>query len=314
MRVLRRFSFIDKENKEIKCYKWTPQSKEIIGVVQIVHGMTEHALRYEYFAKRLCDNGYVVYSHDNRGHGQTSKGEERGYISDNEGFEMLVHNVKEYTDLIRKENPSLPFILFGHSMGSFICQRYIQLYGDQLDAVILSGTNGSPGLEVRVGRILPKIQMSLLGRKSRAKLVDKLSMGAYNAKFKPNRTSADWLCSVEEEVDKYIADDDCGFIPTISFYYDLMTALCRNHRKENLVRIPKKLPVYMFGGDKDPVGYMGKGIVKLHNSYRGLGIEDVSYKIYKNGRHEMINESNKDEVIQDILDWTSSRIKIKVNK
>lgn len=301
-----KFSFIDKEGKNIKCYKWSPKGKSR-GIIQISHGMTEYALRYDYFAKMLCEKGFIVYAHDHRGHGCTAETpDDLGYISDNEGFDILVSDLKEYSNLIKKENPNLPLILFGHSMGSFVSQRYIELYGKEIDGVILSGTNGKPFTYTKLGILISKLEMLIRGRKAKSKLMDKLSFGNYNSNFKPNRTSYDWLCSVDEEVDKYIDNEQCGFICTTSFYYDLIRGLWKINKKENLEMIPKDLPVYIFAGDKDPVGNFGKGIISLYECYKDLGIKKVKYKLYKNGRHEMLNEKNNDEVINDILKWINT--------
>lgn len=307
---MKKFSFIDKEGKEIKCYKWEAEG-EAKGVIQISHGMTEYACRYDYFAKKFSENGFIVYAHDHRGHGETSKSEEeRGYIADKEGFDLLVEDVKELSDIIKKENEELPLILFGHSMGSFVSQRYIELYGDKIDGVILSGTNGRPDPITKLGIIISRDEMILRGRKAKSKVMDKLSFGDFNSNFKPNRTDYDWLCSVDEEVDKYIADPQCGFVCTTSYYYDLIRGLWKINKKENLELIPKDLPVLIFAGDKDPVGDFGKGIKRLYECYKELGIHDLKYKLYKNGRHEMLNESNKDEVILDILNWTNRIVNV----
>ena len=307
---MKQYSFIDKEEIEINCYKWESKEKNIKGVVQIVHGMTEHALRYDFFARKLTEEGYIVYAHDHRGHGETSKSEEeRGYIADKEGFDLLVEDVKELSDIIKKENEELPLILFGHSMGSFVSQRYIELYGDKIDGVILSGTNGRPDPITKLGIIISRDEMILRGRKAKSKVMDKLSFGDFNSNFKPNRTDYDWLCSVDEEVDKYIADPQCGFVCTTSYYYDLIRGLWKINEKENLKLITKDLPVLIFAGDKDPVGDFGKGIIRLYECYKDLGIENLRYKLYKDGRHEMLNESNKDEVIEDILKWCNEILK-----
>mgnify|MGYP000010660533 FL=1 len=272
--------------------------------------MTEYACRYDYVAKKFSENGFIVYAHDHRGHGETSKSEEeRGYIADKEGFDLLVEDVKELSDIIKKENEELPLILFGHSMGSFVSQRYIELYGDKIDGVILSGTNGRPDPITKLGIIISRDEMILRGRKAKSKVMDKLSFGDFNSNFKPNRTDYDWLCSVDEEVDKYIADPQCGFVCTTSYYYDLIRGLWKINEKENLKLIPKDLPVLIFAGDKDPVGDFGKGIIRLYECYKDLGIENLRYKLYKDGRHEMLNESNKDEVIEDILKWCNEILK-----
>ncbi|WP_195987580.1 alpha/beta hydrolase [Clostridium sp. D53t1_180928_C8] len=301
------FSFVDRYGKEIKYYKWS-EVQNPKGIVQIVHGMTEYALRYDYFAKKLCENGYIVYAHDQRGHGETSpKDEERGYIADNEGFDILVENVKELTDIAKKENSNLPIILFGHSMGSFVSQRYIELYGNEINGVILSGTNGKPDSITKLGALISKIEIMFKGREAKSKLMDKLSFGDFNSNFKPTRTGYDWLCSVDEEVDKYIESPMCGFICSTSFYYDLIRGLWKINKKENLNNIPKNLPIYIFAGDKDPVGNFGKGIVNLYDTYKSIGIYDLNYKLYSNGRHEMLNENNKDQVIKDLLEWINNK-------
>ena len=307
---MKNFSFVDRYGKEIKYYKWS-EVENPKGIVQIVHCMTEYALRYDYFAKKLCENGYIVYAHDQRGHGETSpKDEEKGYIADDEGFDILVENVKELTDVAKKENSNLPIILFGHSMGSFVSQRYIELYGNGIDGVILSGTNGKPDRITKLGILISKIEIMLKGRKAKSKLMDKLSFGDFNSNFKPTRTDYDWLCSVNEEVDKYIESPVCGFICSTSFYYDLIRGLWKINKKENLNNIPKNLPIYIFAGDKDPVGKFGKGIVKLYDTYKSIGIYNLNYKLYSNGRHEMLNENNKDEVIKDLLDWINNKITV----
>ena len=283
---------------------------EAIGIIQLIHGMSEHKERYYDFMNYLSQQGYICAIHDHRGHGETSKSEEeRGYIADKEGFDLLVEDVKELSDIIKKENEELPLILFGHSMGSFVSQRYIELYGDKIDGVILSGTNGRPDPITKLGIIISRDEMILRGRKAKSKVMDKLSFGDFNSNFKPNRTDYDWLCSVDEEVDKYIADPQCGFVCTTSYYYDLIRGLWKINEKENLKLIPKDLPVLIFAGDKDPVGDFGKGIIRLYECYKDLGIENLRYKLYKDGRHEMLNESNKDEVIEDILKWCNEILK-----
>ena len=300
--------FKDKEGVNISYYKWTPDIENVRGVIQIAHGMTETAIRYDYFAKRLCEKGYVVYAHDHRGHGDTAKTrEDLGYIADNDGFYWMINDIKELTDIIKQENKGKKLMLFGHSMGSFLSQRYFQLYGNDIDALILSGSNGKPKNITKLGAIVARIEMKIKGRKAKSKLMDKLSFGGFNKNFKPNRTEYDWLCSVEEEIDKYIEDEKCGFICSTSFYYDLIKGLWDIHKKENLRSMPKDIPIYIFAGDKDPVGYFGEGIVNLYKTFKSIGIKDVEYKLYKNGRHEMLNENNKDEVIFNIIKWLDSK-------
>lgn len=298
------FKFTDKLGKDIFFYKWSPNDRRIKGVVQIAHGMTERAIRYDYFAKRLTEAGYIVYANDHRGHGKTAGDVENlGFVADEDGFNLMVENMKELNDIIRENNDNLEVILFGHSMGSFLSQKYVQIYGDTVDKLILSGSNGKPRPITKLGKGLANIQMKIKGRRAKSPLMDKLSFGDFNRRFDKVRTKYDWMCSNEEEIDKYIADEYCGFISTTSFYYDLINGIWDIHEEKNLKCLDTNIPIYIFSGDKDPVGEFGEGIINLYNVYKSCGVKNVSYKLYKNGRHEMLNEKNKDEVIDDILDW-----------
>lgn len=301
------FIFKDSDGIELNAYKWVPEGKAI-GIVQICHGMTETVLRYDEFANYLNSKGFIVYGHDHRGHGLTAKKkEDLGYIADSEGFEWLVEDLYELMKSIKSQNSDVPIYLFGHSMGSFISQRFLELHGSEINGLILSGSNGEPPILTPLGILLSKIEIMLLGRRHTSKMMDKLSFGNYNKSFKPNRTPFDWLCSVNEEVDKYILNDKCGFVCSASFYYDLLRGLKTIHKKENFNLIPRDIPIYIIAGDKDPVGNFGKGIINLYEKLKSLGIKDIQYKLYKDKRHEILNENNKSEVMNDILSWLESR-------
>ncbi len=187
-------------------------------------------------------------------------------------------------------------------------RRFIELHGNEIDGVILSGSNGEPTKLTPLGILLSNIEIKLFGRKHTSKMMDKLSFGDFNRKFRPNRTPYDWLCSVEEEVDKYIDNEYCGFVCSASFYYDLLRGLKAIHKKENFNSIPKDLPIYIIAGDMDPVGFFGKGIVNLYNKLQSIGIKDVNYKLYKDKRHEILNEDNKLEVMNDVSAWLLRKI------
>ncbi len=300
------FKFVDSNGLELNVYKWVPKGK-ILGVIQISHGMTENILRYDEFAEFLNNNGFIVYGHDHRGHGETAKNKENfGYLADDNGFEWLVKDLHELMIKIKSENKELPLYLFGHSMGSFVSQRFAELYGNELDGLILSGSNGQPIKLVSLAIFLSKLEIILFGRRHVSKMLDKISFGGFNKKFKPNRTNCDWLCSVESEVDKYINNKYCGFICTSSFYYDFFRGLKEIHKDKNFKSIPKDLPIYILSGDMDPVGVFGKGIINLYEKLKNNGIKDVSYKLYKDKRHEILNENNKDQVMNDILLWLTN--------
>lgn len=296
------FLFKDRYGKTLQGYMWEKENnKDIKGIVQLVHGMTEWIPRYDYFAKKLMNEGYIVFAHDQRGHGKSA--DQLGYACENHGFNTMVDNIKDFNDIIRKKYPDKEIILFGHSMGSFLSQRYAQKYGQTIDKLILSGSNGKPDNITKLGKVIAKVEMKLKGRENPSKLMDKLSFGNFNDNFKPVRTDFDWLCSVEEEVDKYIADKYCGFVCSSSFYHDLIDGIWSIHKEENKNKLDKNLPIYIFAGDKDPVGDFGKGILDLYNRYMEYGVKNVKYKLYKDGRHEMLNEWNRDEVIEDVINW-----------
>lgn len=308
MKLREGFVFIDNEGVELQGYKWS-NDKEFKAVVHILHGMTEDAIRYDEFAEKLVEAGFLVYSHDHRGHGFTAKElDSLGYIADNEGFEWMVEDAKILIENSKEKHKGYKIILFGHSMGSFISQRLVQKYNDLVDMLILSGTNGEPDKLAPIGEVIAKIESRLKGKKHKSELMDRLIFGGFNKNFKPCRTDFDWLCSVEEEVDKYIDNERYGFICSSSFYYDLLRGLRSIHKVENMSKINKEMPIYIFAGDKDPVGNFGKGIINLRDKLKEFGVKNVQYKLYENGRHEMLNEKNKIDVMEDTIAWMLKNI------
>lgn len=302
------FTFKEETGLDIFVYKWMPEKNiKVKAVVQIAHGMAETAARYERFAEKLTGQGYAVYANDHRGHGKTAKEVDRVGDLGEDGFNNMVKNMHQLQEIIKKENPNLPFFILGHSMGSFLLQRYIVLYGKELDGAILSGSSGREGILLDIGRFLAKREVKKIGRSGRSMTMTKLSFGAYNKAFKPNRTPFDWLSRDDKEVDKYINDPYCGGVFTAGFFYDFLNGLKLVQDKKEIEKIPLDLPIYIFSGDKDPVGKNGKGILKLVKTYPGVK-PVLSYKLYEGGRHEMLNEINRDEVMQDTIDWLNRHI------
>lgn len=206
MIVIENFKFKTKKGISINVYKWLPRG-EIKAIVQISHGMNEYILRYDDFARFLSQKGYLVYGNDHLGHGDSLlEGEGLGYISDEDGFIDMVDEMKALTDIIKEENKDLKLFILAHSMGSFLAQRYIEMYGHEIDGLILSGTNGKPPTILNVGIFLSSLIMKTNGRGKKSKMIDFLSFGSYNKKFIPKRTDFDWISSDESEVDKYIED------------------------------------------------------------------------------------------------------------
>jgi alpha-beta hydrolase superfamily lysophospholipase len=245
-----------------------------------------------------------VYAHDLRGHGETAKDEkDRGYLADNEGFQRVVLDLRECIAVLKSDFPGKKIILFGHSFGSFISQSFIEQFGSEIDACILSGTSGPMGVLVELGRILSSIIILCKGKRYRSKFLHALAFGSYNKRIQKPATGVDWISRDPAEVKKYHDDPDCGFPVTTSFFYDMFTGLCRIHKKAALASIPKTLPLLIMSGTEDPVGAYGKTVSALAGIYRTIGIQDVSLKLYPGGRHEMLSEVNKEEVICDVLAW-----------
>ncbi len=301
---------LESNKNKIHCYKWLPEEKtKAKAVVQISHGMVEHTGRYEDFAERLVDSNYAVYGNDHRGHGKTADSEEDlGHLADENGWELTFEDMYHLKNAIREDFSTIPIFIFGHSMGSFLTRNYICKYGEDIDGVILSGTGGDPGLMAKIGFLISKIQMVLSGKKSRSNFLNNLIFDDYNSNFTPNRTDFDWLSRDENEVDKYIEDPFCGFVPTAKFFQDLFEGLEKIHNRENIEKTPRDLPIYLISGGKDPVGGFKEEVKEVYDLYDEVGIQDLSYKFYEGARHELLHETNKEEVIEDIIDWLDKHL------
>lgn len=304
------FHFRASDGKEIFTHQWLPETDTPIkAILQISHGMAEHAGRYEPFAKALTARQFAVYANDHRGHRHSAiLPEEQGYFADKEGWQLVVGDLKSLTDIIREKHPGLPVFLLGHSMGSLLSRSYVFSHGQYLQGLILSATAGDPGLLGRLGIVVARIEVLLRGKKAKSPLLDKLSFGKFNDAFKPNRTPFDWLSREECEVDKYIADPHCGLIFTTGFFRDLLRGIKSINAPSNISKVPKNLPIYLISGSKDPVGGDTKGVQQVIQQYDKAGITDLSHRFYEEGRHEILNEINKEEVYEDIIGWKEARL------
>ena len=225
----------------LQTHRWLPEGPPK-AVVQIAHGMAEHAARYARLAEALTASGYAVYASDHRGHGATASKEDHGYFADHDGWATVVADLRAVTDLAREENPGLPVFLLGHSMGSFLSRAYVIDDSRELAGVVLSGTAGDPGLLGKVGALVAHTEARLRGRRHVSTLLDKLTFGQYNAAFKPNRTDFDWLSRDEAEVDLYVADDLCGNTFTSGFFADLLGGLSAINDRRQVARVRRDLP------------------------------------------------------------------------
>lgn len=281
------------------------------AVIHINHGMAEHCRRYEPIAEKLVASGFTVYAHDHRGHGHSiPQGGLVGHYADNNGWNLVQTDVHKVNQFIRESDPGLPIVLLGHSMGSFIAQYYCTKYGDSVDAVILSGSGFSSPAALKAPRMLVKLEKLRGGPKGRSALIDYQTFGNFNKKFGQTRTEADWLTRDQKEVDKYIADPLCGFLCTNQMWQDFLGGLDSLSRLRNMQSIPNDLPFYLMSGERDPLSYHSThhGIHKLANHLRSAGQSDVYVKLYEDGRHEIFNELNRDEVVDDMLQWLETRV------
>lgn len=279
------------------------------AIVQIIHGIAEYIDRYDEFMSFLADNGIIAVGTDHLGHGKSIESEEQtGFFAYDNGWDYVVRD-EEVLRLAMHENyPELPIIVFGHSMGSFMTRTLLIRYPDAFNAAIISGTGNQGAALVNGGLFMGNLVTGLRGAHHYSKFLNNLAFGSYNKIYENPKTEYDWLSRDEANVQKYIDDPLCGFIPSCSLFRDMMTGVKFITNKKNLTAMNKDMPVYFMSGDMDPVGECGKGVQKAYNNFLEAGMKDVSIKLYPGGRHEMLNEINKDEVYADILAWLDSKI------
>ncbi|MFZ0657261.1 MAG: lysophospholipase [Candidatus Binataceae bacterium] len=277
----------------LACYRWLAP-EPAAGLVQIAHGMGEHALRYGAFAEYLNRAGFHVYANDHRGHGRTAAKKELLGDFGAAGWNGLVADMAQLTRHAHAAHSALRIVLLGHSMGSFAAQQYILDHSDLIAGVILSGSAS-----------LDRLFASAAVPADSSKPAD---LTALNHDFEPARTPFDWLSRDTAEVDKYVADPLCGFGVDARATVSMATGGARTVDRAEIARIPKTLPIYIFAGDKDPVNHHLEWLRPLGERYRAAGISDVAEKFYPDGRHEMLNETNRAEVMRDTVAWLKRAI------
>ena len=299
------FYFPSKDgNTEIHTIEWKPD-KEVRAVLQICHGMMEYIERYDEFAQFLCEKGYYVVGNDHLGHGKSVQAKsEYGFFNEKYGNVCVLGDIHTLRQRTAKKHPDVPYFMLGHSMGSSLLRQYIEMYGNGLAGVVLMGTvEDHSKAALLFGKRLCRIMAAFRGWHYRSKLVDDLAIGGYNKKFKPARTQADWITSDYERLEKYATDPLCTFRFTVNAYYNMFLGMINMQRKESVYMIPKGLPVLFVSGAEDPVGGFGKGVRKIYEKYRAAGIQDVALRLYTGDRHEILNETDRQQVYEDLLGW-----------
>jgi alpha-beta hydrolase superfamily lysophospholipase len=283
--------------------RWLPTAAPK-AVVQIAHGMAEHGARYARLAAALTTAGYAVYVHDHRGHGHTAKTPEQlGFFGEQDGWRKCMDDLWLLNRKIAADHPGGPVVFLGHSMGSTMAQQFMGEHGDSLAGVILSGPNGQPPAIARVGRILARMERLRLGARGHSPTLYNMTFAAFNKRFAPVRTDFDWLSRDTAEVDKYVADPLCGFPVSVQLWVELLDAWAAVSHPAWCQRIHKTLPVVVIAGQCDPVSNGARQIEPMIAAYKAAGFERLEHRIYPGARHELFNETNRDEVTNDQIAW-----------
>ncbi|MCZ4283842.1 MULTISPECIES: alpha/beta fold hydrolase [Marinobacter] len=290
-------SFINSpDHHRIPLLSWAAEAPS--AVLVIAHGMAEHAARYQPLALWLNQQGVSVIAIQHRGHGPHCPETDLGHYADHKGWQKVVDDLQQVVVHARKQHPDLPLTLFGHSMGSFIAQAFSQQYGDQIDRLILCATNRIDKPKLRASLALVRSLRALRGKRHHSRLIDNMTFGAFNKAFSPNRTSHDWLSRDPQQVDRYLRDPLCGFPCTAGLWSDFIGGMLTINPKT----WRKDLPIHLLAGDSDPVGEMGHGFNRHVANLRGAGLLVASDRLFPGARHELVNETNADEVWHHILD------------
>lgn len=281
---------------------WEPDGP-VKGVFQIAHGMIDHIMRYEPFAVFLAENGYKVIGHDHLGHGKTARAGRLGYFADKDGHICLIKDMHRVFAWMKHKNPELPYYMMGHSMGSYFLRRYLTLYGRELSGAVLMGIGDQSLLVATVGKLLSTILGAVKGKLFRSRLMHQLVIGKFCCFFYPVKTENDWLSRDEEAVKRYCQDRYCNFYFTCGAYQDFFNIMLDLKLGRQVQQLPYQLPILIMSGTKDPVGEFGKGAKRIYERYKKAGIQDVQLFLYPDHRHELLNETDKTEIYQDILNW-----------
>ena len=310
--VTNNFTFLSNDGKTaVHAVKWTPDSGEYKAILQITHGMVEFIERYIPFAEFLTAKGYMVVGHDHIGHGQSvASKEDWGYFCEGSPSDVLVEDMHKLRSLIQQDNPEVPYFLLGHSMGSFMLRKYLAIHNEKLRGAIIMGTGFIPQNMTSLALMLTAVVARIRGQRYRSKLIQSLAFGADYKGFDMTgeKPEDSWLTKDVDIVKAYYNEPRCTYMFTVNGYKGLFEAVNYSCNPENAAKIPKKLPLFIVSGAQDPVGGLGKGVKDVYDMYKAADMLDLTYKLYENDRHEILNETDKKIVFEDILAWMNVRI------
>ena len=311
MTTCREFTFASSDGQTlIHAAEWLPEG-EVLGIVQIAHGVSEHMLRYAPFAEFLTGYGFAVLGNDHLGHGKSvAPGAPALYFGEPEGWRHVVDDMHTLRDLSVQRHPNVPLFLLGHSMGSFLARTYLIRHPNAVTGAILMGTGYTDGAALLAGRIAVKAAGEKFGFTGVNDTINSMVFGAYSKRFEPCRTDHDWLSSLPESVDAFLDDPLCGGAPTVALVRDLLGGIAFIQRDSNLALMNKQTPSLFLSGAEDPVGDMGAGVLKAYGSFIRAGVRDAELKLYPGLRHELLNErpAERARVYADILAWLRRRM------
>jgi len=277
------------------------------GTLQIAHGLAEYIARYDDFMRFLADEGWAVYGNDHLGHGKSIHNGRHGYIGESSGWNTLLGDMMTVYKTIDAEHPDVPHFLFGHSMGSFLARTFIIKYGNLLSGCILCGTGHPPKAVTMGARALAGVEIRRHGAGYYSQLLDSVMNKQYNGGYDNPRTAFDWISSDPNRVDEYIDDPLCGFVPTAGLLGEILRGVDFITRPRNIEKMPKDLPIYFISGGDDPVGELGQGVIRAYKAFLKAEMKDVSLKLYPGLRHEIMLETDRDEIMGDVLNWLNDK-------
>ncbi len=270
--------------------------------IHIIHGMSEHSGCYDDVARHLNRAGFSVFAHDHCCHGENVPIAELGVVSETQNWDYILEDMHTLNTLIRDACPDTPVAILGHSMGSFIAQRYAQLHPEYVDFLLLEGSSYEPRWLTYAARGIAAIECARQGPAGRSPVLHALTFGGFNRAINEPRTDFDWVSRDAAFVDAYVSDPRCGFQASNAFWRDMFRLLNTLYSRQALGEFREALPIYLFAGDQDPVGHHGKGVKKLA-AWLMARLNNVTVKMYSQARHDVLHEINQGEVIRDLIDW-----------
>ena len=311
--VKHEFTFPSRDGKTaVHAVEWLPECP-VRAILQIAHGVSEYIGRYEPLAAYLAERGFAVVGNDHVGHGASvAEGAQPLYFGPKGSWFEIAEDLYTLRNQTGRQFPQTPYFLLGHSMGSFLARTYLIRYPGTVDAAILMGTGQMSPVMLAAGRLIASREARKVGEDRPSPVVDRLAFGSYNKPFAPNRTGFDWLSVSEENVDRYVADPLCGGSASTGLFREMLDGMSYNVKMENLKKMNMNTPVLFVTGSMDPVGDCGKGVQKACASFRRAGVRDAAMKLYPGLRHEILNETCRDTVFEDLYRWMAGKVPVPV--